>query len=265
MSFSTSFDLSKKVVILTGSSGFLGKQFAHALCKSNAIVVLADINYSKSSKLCNELIKKYDTDVIAIKTDVTKKKSITSLVSKVVKKFSKIDILINNAMFHENKKDLVTPFENYSINNWNKVLEVNLTGMMLCCQEVGKIMKKQKSGNIINISSIYGLVGSDQRIYGKSGLNTSISYATSKGAIINFSRYLASYWNRKNIRVNTLSLGGIENNQNSQFIKNYSYKTMTGRMAKPDDVTGALIFLASNLSSYMTGSNLVVDGGWTSW
>ena len=126
-------------------------------------------------------------------------------------------------------------------------------------------MKKQKNGVIINIASTYGIVAADQRIYGKSGQNSAVYYAATKSAIINFTRYLASYWRGTGIRVNTLSPGGVENNQGIEFIKNYSYKTMLGRMAKKNEYVGAILFLASNASSYMTGSNLVVDGGWTAW
>ncbi len=259
------FDLYNKIVILTGSSGFLGRQYAHILCQANATIILADINYKESQKLATELKTKYNAKVMPIKTNLTNKQSVKNLVSKVIGKFSKIDVLINNAMFHENKKELTTPFEKYSLSNWNKVIDVNLTGMFLCCQEVGKIMKKQKSGNIINISSIYGLVGADQRIYAKSGLNSSVSYAVTKGAILNLTRYLASYWNGNNIRVNSLTLGGVNNKQDKEFIKNYSYRTMMGRMANKNDYDGAILFLASDASSYMTGSNLIVDGGWTAW
>jgi len=259
------FDLSGKIIILTGSSGLLGTQYAHGLCQVGATVILADIDIKKSKKLAIELENKYNSVVMPMILDVTDKKSIKDLISKVIKKFSKIDVLINNAMFKENKKELTLEFENYPLSSWNKVFSVNMTGMFLCCQEVGKIMKKQKFGNIINISSIYGNVAADQRIYAKSGLNSSVSYAVSKSAILNFSRYLASYWHKQNIRVNSLSLGGVENDQDKEFIKNYSNKTMIGRMAKKNDYVGGIIFLASDASSYMTGSNLVIDGGWTAW
>ncbi|MGI0057157.1 MAG: SDR family oxidoreductase, partial [Nitrosarchaeum sp.] len=135
----------------------------------------------------------------------------------------------------------------------------------LCCKEIGKVMVKQKSGVIVNISSIYGMVGADQRIYGKSKLNSVSSYATTKGGIINLTRFLAAHWNKKNIRVNTLSLGGVYSKQDRQFVKNYSYRTILGRMASKDEYRGAILFLTSDASSYMTGANLVVDGGWTAW
>ena len=151
------------------------------------------------------------------------------------------------------------------MNEWNKAVSVNLTGIFLTCQEVGKIMVKQKNGNIINISSTYGLVAPDQRIYGVSGQNAAAFYSATKAAIINLTRYLASYWNRTGIRVNSLSPGGVENSQEANFIKNYSEKTILGRMAQKDEYIGSIIFLSSDASSYMTGSNLIVDGGWTAW
>ena len=184
----------------------------------------------------------------------------------ILKKYSKIDVLINNAHIvprSDSRKD--SPFESYPLDLWEVMVSTNLRGLFLCSREIGRIMKKQQNGNIINISTIYGLVGPDQRIYGKSGQNSAVYYAATKSAILNLTRYLASYWNRTGIRVNTLSPGGVENNQGSLFIKNYSYKTMLGRMAQKNEYVGAMIFLASDASSYMTGSNLVVDGGFTAW
>ena len=264
MSINKIFNLTNKVIILTGASGLLGTEYAHGLSQAGANVVLADLNFEKCKKLSSNINEKYGVDSFPIKLDVTKTNSINTMIKKVIKKFSKIDILINNAIFSEvgNTK---TTFENYDLNIWKKGLNVNLTGPFLCCQEVGKIMKKQKNGNIINISSIYGLVSPDQRIYGNTKIIKSAMYAVTKSAVLNFSRYLASYWREDGIRVNTLSLGGVEENQNSIFKKNYSNKTMIGRMAKKDEYVGGLIFLSSNASSYMTGSNLVIDGGWTAW
>lgn len=259
------FDLSNKVVVLTGAAGLLGSQFADGLCQARANVVLADIDYSKCKKIANILEKKHGVSTLAVNLDVSNERSVDSMVKKTIKKFSKIDILINNAIFRESKKGRTVPLEEFPLSNWNKVISVNLTGTFLCCQKIGKIMLKQKNGVIVNISSIYGLQAADQRIYGNSGINSSVVYAVTKSSILNLTRYLASYWNRKGIRVNTLTLGGVEDNQDSHFIKNYAYKTMIGRMARNDEYVGALLFLVSESSSYMTGSNLIIDGGWTAW
>ena len=264
MSINKIFNLTNKVIILTGASGLLGTEYAHGLSQAGANVVLADLNFKTCKKLSLNLNKKYGVDSFPIKLDVTKTNSINTMIKKVIKKFLKIDILINNAIFSESG-NTKTKFENYDLDIWKKGLDVNLTGPFLCCQEVGKIMKKQKNGNIINISSIYGLVSPDQRIYGNTKIIKSAMYAVTKSSILNFTRYLASYWREDGIRVNTLSLGGVEENQNPIFKKNYSNKTMIGRMAKKDEYVGGLIFLSSNASSYMTGSNLVIDGGWTAW
>jgi len=259
------FDMTEKTVIITGAAGLLGEQYAKGLSEYGANVVLADMDYSKSKILTKELSEKFHTSPFPIKVDVSKKNSIKNLVNKTLKKYSKIDVLINNAAYQGNNKIRSTTFVDLPLSEWNKAISVNLTGMFLSCQEVGKIMEKQKKGVIINISSTYGLVAPDQRIYGKSKQNAAIFYSATKSGVLNLTRYLASYWNKKGIRVNTLTPGGVEKGQDSSFIKKYSEKTMLGRMAKKDDYVGAMIFLASDASSYMTGSNLVVDGGWTAW
>ena len=158
-------------------------------------------------------------------------------------------------------------FENYSIKDWNKSILGNLNSMFICSQIFGKIMSKSKKGSIINISSTYGIVGPDQSIY-KNKKNKNIffkspSYPTSKGAVISFTKYLASYWGKRGIKVNCVSPGGIKNNQNKEFIKKYSAKTILGRMAETKDIVGTIRFLCSDDANYITGSNIVVDGGWT--
>ena len=259
------FDVSNKVIILTGAGGLLGTQYAEGLCQAGANIVLADLDFVRCKKQADRLRIKYNIEVLPIKLDVTDKKSIINLVKETIKRFSRIDVLINNAAFQEGQKEREVEFEEFTLESWNKVISVNMTGVFLCCQEVGKIRKKQKHGIILNIGSIYGLVAADQRIYGKSGLNSSIAYASTKASLINFTRYLASYWRNTGIRVNILSLGGVENNQNHEFIKRYSDKTMLGRMAKKEEYVGAVLFLTSDASSYMTGANVIIDGGWTAW
>lgn len=263
------FDLTNKTIILTGSAGRLGFHYAHVLSEAGANVILVDIDSKKNKRLEKELAREYHTNPMECTVDITKREEIINLKNEVVKKYKKIDCLINNA-FYSPRQDVVTsamPFVLFPLELWNRMLAVNLTGIFLCSQEIGKVMVKQKKGVIVNISSIYGMNGADQRIYGKSKLNPSVSYAATKGAIINLTRYLAAYWHQKNIRVNTLTLGGVVDRSymDDGFIKKYSEKTMLGRMAREDEYKGALLFLVSDASSYMTGANLVVDGGWTAW
>lgn len=265
MNVKKTFDLSNRTVLLTGAAGLLGKQYADGLSQAGANVILSDVNYYECRKMENELRRKYKCSPLAAKVDISNEKSVTSLIRTALKQFSSIDVLINNAVFPETKKERSIPFEKFPLSVWNQIISVNLNGMFLCTREVGKIMKKQKCGSIINISSIYGMIAADQRIYGQSGLNSTAAYAVTKSAVLNFTRYLASYWNRTGIRINSLTLGGVESGQDSEFIRNYSYKTMIGRMAHKDEYVGAVLFLASDASSYMTGANLVVDGGWTAW
>tara|TARA_Y100000590_G_scaffold450726_1_gene590857 strand:- start:1760 stop:2557 length:798 start_codon:yes stop_codon:yes gene_type:complete len=259
------FDIRKKTIVITGGSGFLGSQYAEGLSKVGANVVIADINYEICKKLCTEIKKKFSTDPLPIKLDLTNPKSIERMVKTILKKYETIDVLINNAADQGNPKLRKTPFEDFPLKDWNKAIDVNLTGVFLCCQQIGKIMKKQRNGVIINISSTYGIVAPDQRIYGSSGQNSAAFYAASKSGILNLTRYLASYWQGTGIRVNTFSPGGVEKNQDPKFIKNYSKRTPLGRMAKKNEYIGPIIFLSSDASSYMTGSNLIVDGGWTAW
>jgi len=259
------FNLSGKVIILTGAAGFLGSEFAEVLSESGANMVLADEKEQECKELADTLSEKYNTNPIGSFVDVTDKTSVNKMIELVVSKYSKIDALINNAVWNPKTKEFHAPFEKYSLEKWNEVISVNLTGVFLCSQAVGKQMVKQGHGTIVNISSIYGMVGADQRIYGKSGINSSVAYAASKGGVVNLTRYLAAYWEGKNVQVNTLTLGGVSNNQDKEFVKNYTYRTPLGRMANKCEYRGAILFLVSDASAYMTGANLVVDGGWTCW
>lgn len=264
------FSLSNKVAIVTGALGLIGKHHCFALAEAGANVIVTDIDEEK----CIQFAKELPTDSIGVGVDITKPDSIKRLKEITLDKFDSIDILVNNAAINdmfENPQAAVdlSMFENYPLEMWQKSLDVNLTGTFLCSQIIGIEMAKKGKGSIINIASTYGMVGPDQSIYkkpdGSQSFYKSPAYPATKGAIINFTRFLAAYWGDKGIRVNTLSPGGVENNQDVYFINNYSQKTMLGRMAQPVDYKGAIVFLASDASAYMTGANLVVDGGWTAW
>ena len=263
------FNIEGKTIILTGSAGRVGHQFAHTLSKSGANVVLIDKESSKNLKLVSEKKKKYNTKPIAFNIDITNSLELDKVVKDVMKIYKKIDVLINNAHFVPRvhpKRD--APFEKYPLDLWENVISDNFKGVFLCSQKIGETMAKRKKGVIVNISSIYGLVGPDQRIYGNSRLNSPAYYSVTKGGLVNLTRYLASYWRCKNIRVNTLTLGGIFDKKlhtNKEFVKKYSERTMVNRMSNLDDYNGAILFLSSDASSYMTGANLIVDGGWTAW
>lgn len=264
------FSLKNKTAVVTGALGLIGKEHCKALSEAGANVVVADIDGSK----CSELAKTLSTESIGVSLDVTKKDSIQSLRDNVLKKFRHIDVLVNNAaindMFEDPKAATEqSKFENYPLELWQKSIDVNLTGVFLCSQILGFEMAKQKSGSIINIASTYGITAPDQSLYiekdGTQSFYKPPAYSATKGAVIMFTKYLAAYWGKDGIRVNTLTPGGVENNQDEFFIEKYSSKTPLGKMAKPSDYKGALIFLASDASSYMTGANLIVDGGWTCW
>jgi NAD(P)-dependent dehydrogenase (short-subunit alcohol dehydrogenase family) len=262
------FSLKGKIAIVTGACGLLGQQHCIALAEAGASVVLCDTNATSTKSQAAAL----GINHLGIVVDVTLPESILKAKEQILTHYGKIDILVNNAaindMFENPAASLeLSKFENYPLHMWEQSMKVNVTGMFLCSQIFGTPMAEQGSGSIINIASTYGMVGPDQSIYvnkeGERAFFKSPSYPTTKGAVINFTRYLASYWGNKNVRVNSLSPGGVENNQDAYFIDNYVSKTPLGRMAKPNDYRGTLIFMASDASSYMTGANIVVDGGWT--
>lgn len=262
------FSLQGKTAIVTGALGLIGQKHCEALAIAGANVVVADVDEQKSQAFALQLGERH----MGIGIDVTDKASVKKALKVVVNKYGSVDILVNNAAINdmfENPalaKDL-SAFENYPLDVFQRSLDVNITGVFLCSQIFGSAMAEQGSGSIINIASTYGIVGPDQTIYrnecGEQTFYKSAAYPVTKGAVINFTRFLAAYWGDKGVRVNTLSPGGVENGQNEFFIHNYSAKTLLGRMAKANDYQGALIFLASEASAYMTGANLIVDGGWT--
>ena len=262
------FSLKNKTAIVTGACGLIGKEHCRALNEAGANVVALDVNEAEAVKFAASL----GTQHLGISANVTDEKSLKDARDKIIARYDSIDVLVNNAAINDMFENPAmaaekSMFENYPLDMWQKSLDVNVTGVFLCSQVFGTVMAKQGKGSIINIASTYGIVGPDQSIYqnekGQQTFYKSPAYPATKGAVINFTRFLSAYWGKKGVRVNTLSPGGVENNQDEFFVANYSRKTALGRMAVPSDYKGAIVFLSSDASAYMTGANLIVDGGWT--
>jgi NAD(P)-dependent dehydrogenase (short-subunit alcohol dehydrogenase family) len=263
------FDVSQEVIVITGVSGGLGSVYARAFLDAGSKVVGLDI--TKSIAL-QEIVNKYPENFFFQLTDITDKSALQDSLQATLKKFKKITVLINNAAIDSPPSADQTengPFESYSEESWDKVLDVNLKSVFLCCQVFGGHMASKKQGSVINISSIYGLVSPDQSIYSyrRKDDNESffkpIAYSASKSGVLNLTRYLATYWAHSNVRVNSLTLAGVFNDQDDEFLAAYCKRIPIGRMANSSDYNGAVLFLSSQASSYMTGSNLIIDGGWT--
>ncbi len=269
------FNLAGNVAVVTGGSGLLGKEFCSTLAGAGAAIVIADIHAESTNAVAEALIQD-GYQALGVPTDVTRPDSVRHMVESTLQKFGRLDILVNSAALDPkfdpqalaSQKIVLGRFEDYPLESWKQALDVNLTGMFLCCQAAVTPMLDQGKGTIINICSTYGLVGPDQRIYQRDGQQTSfkpVYYSVTKAGVLGLTRYLATYYAGRNIRVNALTPGGVYNNHDETFLKAYSARTVMGRMARKDEMNGALLFLASEASSYMTGSNLVVDGGWTAW
>jgi len=266
------FSLDDKTAIVTGGAGILGRRFCAGLAEFGANVAVVDVDTEAAKNVADKLIERFDAKSVGIGCDITKLDSVKGMVEQVVSEVGNINILHNNAAGKsENLDKFFAPFEEYSLDQWREIMEVNINGMFLVAQAVGKQMIEHgKGGSIIQTSSIYGIVAPDQRIYEGSyhqgrNINTPAVYSTSKAAVIGLTRYLATYWADKGIRVNTLTPGGVESGQNETFKQSYSARIPLGRMAKADEMVAALIYLASDASSYVTGQNIIVDGGLTAW
>ena len=257
------FNLKNKTTIITGGAGLLGRAFSKACAEYGANVVIVDIDEEKASELTKQIKKEIgNNNIIFQKCDITNKKDIQNLVDTAVNKFGKIDALVNNA--YPRNKNYGRKFEAVSYEDFCENVNMHLGGYFLITKEISKVMMKQNYGNIINMASIYGFSAPRFEIYDGTDMTMSVEYAAIKGAIINLTKYLASYLGRYNIKVNAISPGGVFNNQPESFVKRYSEKVVLGkRMANTDDIVGVLIFLLSDASKYITGQNIVVDGGWS--
>lgn len=260
MKYKNLFDLKGKIAVVTGGAGLVGMELVRGLAESGAITVLADIDKNKSQTIVRELIGQ-KLNVIFKILDITKKESVSDLIGFIDKEYGHIDVWINSA--YPRTSDWGAKFEDILLLSWKKNIDMHLNGYFICCQKIAEYMKKQKSGSIVNFASTYGIVAPDFSIYGGTSMTMPGAYSAIKGGIITFTKYLASYYGKYNVRVNCISPGGIYDKQPGLFVKKYSKKTVLKRMADKEDIVGGVIYLASNASNYVTGHNLVIDGGWT--
>lgn len=264
------FSFQDKIVIVTGGAGILGKVFAQGFLEFGGKVVLLDLNHQTLEETKNSLAKDPEVSerILTFPCDLKEKQEVEGVFGKIISHWGKIDVLVNGAAAKSD--NFFEAIEDYYLEDWHSVIESNLTSMFLCSQNALKVMQQQKSGSIINIGSIYGVVGPDSRIYEGSeymgkAINTPVTYAVTKGAVASFTRYLAVTQAEYGIRANAVSPGGVFSGQNDTFVEKYSSRTPMGRMADREEIANAVVFLASDAASYITGQNLIVDGGWTAW
>lgn len=250
--------------MLTGGLGRLGTAYRDALLARGARVAIFDLVAGEDA---------WEPQLATLHADVTSRQSLTEVLRKVIERWGVPHGLINNAGLDSPPDAPASengPFEHYPEGSFDKIMDVNVKGVFLACQTVGTCMAEAGRGSIVNISSIYGLVSPDQRIYdfrraGGQEFFKPVAYSVSKSALLNLTRYLATYWASQAVRVNTLTLGGVYDGQPDEFVEQYCARVPLGRMAQAADYGGAIIFLLSEASRYMTGANLIIDGGWTAW
>lgn len=268
------FDLSGRVAVITGGAGLLGVQHAGAIAEAGGCPVLADIDGESAVREAGKIAGKYGADCLGLKVDITSKGEISRFSDAVLEKYGRIDILINNAANDPKVKAADSSwarFEHFPLEMWNADIAVALTGAFLCSQVIGGEMAQRGGGVILNISSDLGIIAPDQRIYAKPGLPPEkqpvkpVTYSVVKTGLIGLTRYLATYWADKNIRVNAICPGGVQTDQPEDFVVKLTSLIPLGRMARKDEYKGAILFLVSEASSYMTGATLVIEGGRSAW
>jgi NAD(P)-dependent dehydrogenase (short-subunit alcohol dehydrogenase family) len=271
------FDLTGRVAIITGGAGLLGVKHAEAIADAGGLPVIADIDYAGANQAAADISTRYGVDCTGIAVDITSPASVKSLLASVLAYYGRVDILINNAANNpkvektENAQTEWSRLENFPLKTWDDDLRVGLGGAFLCCQVIGTEMARRGGGVILNIASDLGIIAPDQRIYRKEGLPDElqpvkpVTYSVVKSGLIGLTRYLATYWAGQQVRVNAISPGGVYNGQPEEFVAKLSNLIPMGRMAHIDEYKGAILFLVSDASSYMTGSNLILEGGRTAW
>ena len=269
------FDLTGRVAVITGGAGLLGKQHAAAIASAGGTVVMADICLERAQQAASQIEREFSVRASGMQLDITKEDDICAFRDQVLAKFGHIEILINNAannpkVENDSGKNF-TRLENFPLSQWDADLAVGLTGAFLCSRVIGVEMARRHKGVIVNVASDLAVIAPDQRIYRQPGVAEEnqpvkpVTYSVVKTALIGLTRYLATYWADTGVRVNSISPGGVFAGQPDAFVEQVAHRIPLGRMAQPDEYRGAILFLCSDASSYMTGANLVVDGGRSCW
>ena len=264
-------DCREKVILLTGGAGLLGSALVSALASQHALLTVVDVDQTALSHLVDSLPKTHHDAVLTICADISLHSAPTEIIKRTLDQYGRVDVLVNNAASKSgNLADFFISDEEFAADTWRAVMATNLDGAFFMSQAAGREMLRQGRGNIVNIASIYGVVGPDQRLYDGSEylghkISTPAAYSASKAALVGLTRHLATTWGPRGIRVNAVTPGGIESGQNERFQKNYASRVPLGRMAAVEEVAEAVLFLISENSRYMNGHNLVVDGGFSAW
>lgn len=258
-------DLKGRVALITGGAGHIGSTMAQALAELGANIVILDINAKQADEVAARLMKEYGVETLALAVDLGNDEQVRGVPAQVIKKFGRLDILVNNAALvgTSGLKGWAVPFKEQSVESWRAALEINLTAPFVLTQACAEALEASGHGSVINIGSIYGLVGPQMALYEGTTLGNPGAYAASKGGLLQLTRWLASVMAPK-VRVNSITFGGVFREHKEPFLSRYIERTLLGRMATEEDAKGAVAYLASDASSYVTGQNVVVDGGWTS-
>ena len=268
------FSLSGRVAIITGGAGLLGVRHAEAIASAGGIPVLADIRADDAEARAAEVARAFGVPAMGIACDITRAEAVEALLRTVIETYARVDILVNNAANNPKVENAGADFsrlERFPLDQWQADLAVGLTGAFLCAKIIGSALAAQQRGAIVNISSEYGMLGPDQRLYHRAGVPPQeqpakpVSYTVVKAGLHGMTRYLATYWATRGVRVNTITLGGVENGQPAEFLERAASRIPMERMARPHEFQGALVYLCSDASSFVTGTNLVVDGGKSVW